>query len=152
MINSMRSFRPEKLFLKSDKVKSRRPYIDIGEFLPPESNDYNEIARISLSSTTGDVISIQAKKTKNGFKIKVEDEYEAKYTGYKTIYKLIPTQGEIFDVIKNLEENELNCLMQYIEYNDLKTIDEITNFIYIDSQIYPKLNELLIEYLRQIKL
>jgi hypothetical protein len=152
MTNSMSTFRPNELFLKSDKEKSRRPHIDVGEFLSPELNGYNEIARMSLSSTTGDVIVIRAKKTKNGFKIRVEDEYDTEYSGYKTIYKLIPTQGEVFDVIKNLSEDDLNCLMQYIEYNDFKTIEEITDFIYIDSKIYPNLNELFIDYLKQLEL
>ena len=147
----MRNIRPIELFLKSDKEKVGRPYIDVGEFLQPESNGYIEIARILLSSTTGDVISIRIKKTKNCFKIRVEDEYEAEYSGYKNIYKMVPTQGEIFDVITDLEEDELNWLTQCIEYNNFKTIDEISNFIYIDSKIYPNLNELFIDYLNQIE-
>ena len=33
--------------------------------------------------------------------------------------------------------------------NELKTIDEITNFIYIDSIPYPDLNELLIGFFKE---
>jgi hypothetical protein len=148
--NIMRNFRPMGLFLQSDEQKSRRAYIDIGEFLPPESNGYKGIARILLASTTGDVISIRVKRTKSRFKISVKDEYGTVYSGYKSIYKLLPTQGEIFDVIKYLEEDESKCLTQYIEYNDLKTIDDIKNFIYLESEIYPNLNDLFIDYLKQL--
>jgi len=30
--------------------------------------------------------------------------------------------------------------------NELKTLNEITDFIYIDSNLYPNLNDLLIEF------
>ena len=37
--NSMIAFSPEKLLLNLNKEKSIRPFIDVGEFLPPEAID-----------------------------------------------------------------------------------------------------------------
>jgi hypothetical protein len=150
MKNSILKFRPNQLLPNSYKPGIRRPYIDVGEHLPATSNGYFEIARILLSSTTGDVISILSKPIKKGYKIKVEDEYETIFGGYKKTYKLIPTQGEIFEVIKDLQDNELNYLEQLMEYNDFESDDDIINFISIDSDLYPNLNDLLIEYLKHI--
>ena len=144
-------FRPKELFGNMNTEKIRKPFIDVGEFLPPSNKGYQEIARISLSSSTGDVISIRAKKTKNDYKIEVVDEYETEFIGYKRKYKEIPTQGEMFNVFRDLNtESDSNYYwIEIVEMNELKTIDEITNFIYIDSNIYPDLNELLIEFFKQ---
>ncbi len=147
----IRLFRPKDLFGNMNTEKIRKPFYDVGEFLPSLSKGYQEIARICLSSSTGDVLSIRAKKNKNYYFIKVEDEYETEFIEYKRKYELIPTQGEIFDVIRdmNTESHSQYYWIQIVEMNEFRTIDEITDFIYIDSNIYPNLNELLIDFFIQ---
>jgi hypothetical protein len=144
-------FRPKDLFGNMNTKKIRKPFYDVGEFLPSFNKGSQEIARICLSSSTGDVISIRAKKNKNGYQIEVVDEYETEFIEYKKMYELIPTQGDIFDVIRdmNTESDSQYYWIQIVEMNGLKTIDEITNFIHIDSNIYPDLNELLIDFFIQ---
>ena len=144
-------YRPEVLFNEPNKNRTRRPYIDVGEFLPPQAKGFMEIARISLASTTGDVISIRAKKTKKGYEIKVEDEYESNYDFYQKLFKLIPTQGEVFKIITSLNEDSVDMIMNLIEYGDYKSIEEFTSFIHIKSSFYPDLNEMLEEYLKDFE-
>ena len=144
-------FRPNELFGNMNTEKIRKPLIDVGEFLPASNKCFQEIARICLSSSTGDVISIIAKKAGNGYDIEVVDEYETECIEYEKKYELIPTQGEIFNVIRdmNTQRDSQYFWIEIVEMNELKTIDEITNFIYIDSNIYPDLNELLIDFFQQ---
>lgn len=52
------------------------PVLMGGEFLPEFSDAEIEIARISMASTTGDVISIRSKRTPNGWRHRAVDEYE----------------------------------------------------------------------------
>ena len=147
----IRLFRPIELFGSKNTEEIRKPYFDVGEFLPSADEGYQEIARICLASTTGDVVSIRAKKTKNSHDIEVVDEYQTEIIGYEKKYDLIPTQGEIFNVIHdiNFEGNAQNYWIQIVEMNELKTIDEIIDFISIDSNIYPDLNELLIDFFKE---
>jgi len=150
-IKDIKLFRPKELFGRKNTEKIRKPIYDVGEFLPPLNKGYQEIARICLSSSTGDVISIRLKKNKNGYEIEVVDEYESEFIEYERRFEEIPTQGDIFNVIRDLNtESDSNYyLLEIVEINELKTIDEITNFIYVDSNIYPDLNELLIDFFKQ---
>jgi len=147
----IRLFRPIELFGSKNTEEIRKPFFDVGEFLPSVDKGYQEIARICLSSSTGDVISIRAKKAKNGYDVEVVNEYETEFIEYEKKYELIPTQGEIFNVIRdmNTESDSQYYWIQIVEMNELKTINEITDFIYIDSNIYPDLNELLIHFFKQ---
>ena len=147
----IKSFRPNHLFGNKNTEKIRNPFFDVGEFLPSVDSGYQEIARICLSSTTGDVISIRAKKTKNGYRVEVLDEYETEFIEYEKKYELIPTQGEIFNVIRdmNTESRAQYYWIQIVEMNELKTLDAIADFICIDSNIYPDLNNLLIGFFKE---
>ena len=64
------------------------------------------------------------------------------------MYTTIPTQGEIFNIIRdmNTESDSQYYWIQIVKMNELKTLNEITDFIYIDSNLYPNLNDLLIEF------
>ena len=145
---NLKLFRPQELFGARNTQKMRTPYFDVGEFLPITDHNQLEIARICLASSTGDVISIRAKKTEVGYQIKVIDEYETEFIDYQEIYTTIPTQGEIFNIIRdmNTESDSQYYWIQIVEMNELKTLNEITDFIYIDSNLYPNLNDLLIEF------
>ena len=145
---NLKLFRPQELFGARNTQKMRTPYFDVGEFLPITDHNQLEIARICLASSTGDVISIRAQKTEAGYQIKVVDEYEAEFIDYQEMYTTIPTQGEIFNIIRdmNTESDSQYYWIQIVEMNELKTLNEITDFIYIDSNLYPNLNDLLIEF------
>ena len=147
----MKLYKPECLFTENGTSKIRTPYFDVGEFLPTEDNGFHEIARICLASTTGDVISIRAKECNGSIIIEVVDEYLTEFFEYKKDYSEIPTQGEICDIITTmcLEPNSLSYLFGIIEMNGFSTINEITDFIYMDSNVYPDLNELFVAFLKQ---
>lgn len=150
-IEQMRMYRPERLPFGDDSGTDglRRPYIDVGEFLPASEQDEIEFARISLASSTGDVISLRISKEDESFVVNIEDEYNTNFIDFQVSYDQIPTQGEVFDIILNMNDNYniQPYILAIIEGNGYETIKEITNFIQIDSNIYPNLNELFVEYL-----
>lgn len=157
--HDIKSFRPENLFGTRNTegiVRNQQPFY-VGA-LPKLRRGQIEIARISLSTTLGDVISIRARGTAKGYKISVVDEYEFEYFDYKSDYSSIPTQEEIFNVIRdmNFDDDRMgnslygNWIMLVIDEN--KTIAGITDYILFDSHIYPDLNELLKDFLVKIGL
>lgn len=152
-IEQLRMYRPERLPFGDDSgtFGLRRPYIDVGEFLPVSENGELEFVRISLASTTGDVYSLRIREEDGAFQVNILDEYETKFVDFQDEFDQIPTQGEVFDIIVYMNDN-FNAqphLLAIIEDNDFKKIDEITNFIQIDSTIYPDLNELFVHFLTE---
>ena len=79
------------------------------------------------------------------------DEYDTKFLDYKSSYKSIPTQGEIFDVIRDMnnEPNSQYYWVEIVEMLELKSLKEIANYMVIDSLVYPNLNDLLMDFFRQ---
>ncbi len=148
----MRNYRPSNLFIENTTEKIRRPTLDIGEFLPILTNGVVEVARISLASVTGDVISIRLRKTPKKFAVDIVDEYGSVFVGFKRFYYEIPTQGELLNSIIDLyyESDGESIIWGNINVNELTTIANIKQFFNFDSNIYPNLNELFEEYLRQI--
>lgn len=138
-IQDIRSYRPSELSGSAHTKGIRRPFFNVGEHLAKAQRGFQEIARISLSSSTGDVISIRAKIKKNSIRIRVIDEYETKFLDYKSSYKSIPTLGEIFDVIRDMnnEPNSQYCWIEIVEMLELKNLKEIANYMVIDSLVYP---------------
>lgn len=145
------NYQPKNLFDKGNTNEFRKPHIDLGEYLPEEDSS-KEIVRICLSSTTGDVISIRIKSIENTFYIDIVDEYETIFSDYQKLFSLIPKQKEIFEVILNFKSKEDSqySLLKTIEMHEFKTIKEISDFIYIDSNIYPDLNFLFLKHLSEI--
>lgn len=150
-IQELRSYRPLRLNGDTNTRKIRRPYFDVGAHLPEAQSGFQEIARISLKSSTGDVISIQAKINKKSIRIIVIDEYDTKFLDYKSSYKSIPTQGEIFDVIRDMnnEPNSQYYWVAIVEMLEFKSLKEIANYMFIDSVVYPNLNDLLMDFFMQ---
>jgi hypothetical protein len=152
-IQDIRSYRPSGLIGSSNTKEIRRPFFDVGEHLPKAQRGFQEIARISLASSTGDVISIRAKINKKSIRICVVDEYDTKFIDYKTLYKSIPSQGEVFDVIRDMnnESQAQYYWVEIVEMLELKSLKEIANYMVIDSLVYPNLNDLLMDFFRQYK-
>ena len=150
-IETLRNYRPDKLPFSEDSGTSgiRRPHFDVGEYLPASKKGEIEFVRISLASTTGDVFSLRIKKEKKSFVVTIVDEYETKFTDYENEYDNIPTQGEVFDIITDMnnESDSQPYWLAIIEQNGFDSIEEITDFMQIDSNIYPDLNELFKDYL-----
>jgi len=128
-----------------------------GEYLPPYLPDEVEIARVSMESVTGDVISIRARKTDDGLiHYRMVDEYEDSGDG---IYKCHPetssqplTFGELVSVIDNAERTELedeslpglaNHLRDsnYLCDRSEDRLDTLVEFVDASSPFYPELGE-----------
>ena len=146
------NFRPTNLFIENPTDQIRRPTVNVGEFLPTFGIGSLEVARMSLASFTGDVISFRVRKTPKKFALEIVDEYSSVFVGYKRIYKEIPTQGELFIAARDLcyELDGQSIILGTVQDNELTTIAEIKRFFYFDSNIYPNLNQLFEDYLVQI--
>ncbi|MFN5422501.1 MAG: hypothetical protein ACK5AO_04475 [bacterium] len=150
-IEYFRNYRPDKIATNENNTNEiRRPTYDVGEFLPEIEDSEVEIARINLASTTGDVYSIRItiNEDKN-YEVIINDEYETSFSEYEFEYKDIPSQGEIFDVLINMygSGDPMPHLLNIIDFNEFKTVKEITHFIQFDSNLYPNLNEIFKDYL-----
>jgi hypothetical protein len=151
-IENLRNYRPENLPFGEDGTSgTRRPHFDIGEYLPLPKKGEIEFVRINLASTTGDVYSLRIKKEKTSYVITIVDEYQTVFTDYENEYDQIPTQGEIFDVIIKMNNgfDVESYWLPIIELNELDSIEQITDFIQFDSNMYPYLNDLFIDYLKR---
>ena len=150
-IETLRNYKPENLPCGAEPGTSgiRRPHFDVGEYLPVSKKGEIEFVRISLASTTGDVYSLRIKKAEKSFVVTIVDEYNTEFIDYKIEYEQITTQGEVFDIITDMnnEPDSQPYWLAIIEQNGFDSIEQITDFIQIDSIIYPDLNELFKDYL-----
>jgi hypothetical protein len=150
-IEKLKQLKPEMdtLFGSKTTNNTRRPYFDIGEFLPALLDDEIEFARINLKSSTGDVISLRLNIQNNEYTVNVVDEYQTAYVDFIDTYSDIPTQGEVLNIITSISNEDDNepLLIGMIHEHGYESIQDITDFIHIDSNVYPYLNELLIHYL-----
>jgi len=86
------------------------PHFMGGEYLPDLFPNEVEIARVTLQSTTMDVISIRARKTKHRILYRIVDEYEPECWDFYLIKKssVKPLKmGELVSLIDNARENGL---------------------------------------------
>ena len=120
------------------------PWFMGGEYLPDYLSNEVEIARVTMKSTTMDVISVRARYTKHRIKYRVVDEY-ADFWG-KDRYVMRPatstkplTLKQVIDVI-NL--NELVEEPREINYDGgcACSPDEIFDFSTVSSAFYPALS------------
>ncbi len=151
-IEKLKNYQPQNLFVENPTNKTRKPLIDVGEHLPVSDGKYSEIVRISLASTTGDVISIMAKRNSGDVRIKIVDEYSSKFTNYINKYQNIPTQGEVYNIIVNMINTDYPqpLIIEIIKSDPKNTIDKLTKFIHFDSNLYPALNDLFKSFLQEM--
>ncbi len=140
-IEELRNYRPKSISFKESPLF-------ISNFLPSLDEGEIELAIINLATTTGDVYSIRLKKESDHLLVNVLDEYQTLYVGFNNLYSQIPTQGELFDIITNMNSDDENqpFWLSMVKHNNFRTIPEIKEFIRINSKFYPNLNQLLEYY------
>jgi len=108
-----------------------------GEYLPNLLPGEVEIARVTLASTTQDVVSIRARKGKNRIRYRVVDEYEgetlSEFTQRTSVHPL--TLGQLvafldraWSVREVVTMNEMQC-----------DVDEMRDFVSVSSPFYQHL-------------
>ena len=127
-----------------------------GPFLPEKKTKVVEIANIALASTTGDIFSIRAKRTKNRINYSIVDEYDGTFLlsikssqeplSFKKMIKLISdSQMDFMD--SNYSELFGGSRANNIEEFDRTTpltnedIERLWDFERVDSKFYPELEK-----------
>ena len=120
---------------------AQHPWMMGGEYLPDLEKNEIEIARVILKSTTLDIISINAKKEKNGISYFIADEYgdkEWNVTPSKTIKPL--NFKQLINMIDSADEHGLMDTFRLQNYTDGDTSPEdIYDFATASSAFYPDL-------------
>lgn len=117
-----------------------------GEYLPNLIKDECEIARISMQSTTGDVISIRARLQSGKFYHRIVDEYKTRYrVAIRTSEEPLSLGELVTQIDESCHENAYKGLaIGIFEYqlNECGTeIDDLdADFLTVDSAYYPKLD------------
>ena len=104
-----------------------------GEYLPNLRHNEVEIARISLQSVTGDVISVRATKGKQRIYYRIVDEYNTPHGTRSSIRPLTLHQLEAF-----IEIEEVGMRLVHCSWDG----DEAERFIAVTSPFYAELDAL----------
>ncbi len=120
-----------------------------GEYLPDLEEGEIEIARVTLDSVTGDVISIRARRTPEKILYQMVDEYwdMPPVIGYQiepTESDLPLTMGQLVDMIDGVRLTGETCHMQGLttimrEFNVDCHYTETWDFVHFTSEYYPEL-------------
>ena len=118
-----------------------------GEYLPDYREDEVEIARISLASTTNDIISIRARRGRTGLiRYSIADEYNGDFTyvlSRKTSRQPL-TLRQLVSFLENSSQNEVpgDLITGYNDLNNewLDDRDSLRHFTRISSEFYPQLS------------
>lgn len=130
-----------------------------GEFLPPTSAGEVEIARLSLQSTLGDVVSFRARRTPKGWNYRVVDEYPEDEREYEISpeYTVQPlTLGELIRLMDGTVNSmwqgmgesgnfEWTSLVipylesQLIHGTSMEEFESLFSFAKVSSEFYPDL-------------
>ncbi len=132
-----------------------------GLYLPELGDDEVEIARISLKSTTGDVISVLARSESDKYHYCVVDEYESEFI-IKPEYSSMPlSMGELIELIDTVRmmvyEPPLVGLTSCFRNMHLDGIDKVSekevlaliDFVHVRSDYYPQLEAWYIDEARE---
>jgi hypothetical protein len=112
-----------------------------GEYLPDLRKNEVEIARISLESVTGDVISVRARRGKHRIYYRIVDEYGSEnFTKAARQSSVRPiTLGQVVQLIE-----ESDAGMGYIRFNweNSDDVEYLHHFMRVTSPFYPDLERL----------
>jgi len=121
-----------------------------GEYLPGYQASELEIARASLESVTGDVISFRARMLDDGkIAYRIVDEYESKFSCLPATSKKPLMMGELISLIdstgREYEPDATPSLTSYFRdvnyYCDttLENLETLVHFVHVSSLYYPEL-------------
>jgi hypothetical protein len=114
-----------------------------GEYLPDyEEGDEAEIARVTLDSTTRDVISVRACREGGRIAYRVVDEYDRSFTVSPESSELPLTLGELIALIDGVEWEGYQGLTTVFRDSccDCEvSAEESANFVNVSSEFYPRL-------------
>jgi hypothetical protein len=110
-----------------------------GEYLPDHEEEELEIARINIDSTTSDVTSVYARRTPEGIRYRVVDEYNGDTLTGRTerLCAEALTLGELTDFFLAAWR-----LDEVLDMNDLDE-DESLDFVHASSAFYPQFGALI---------
>lgn len=117
-----------------------------GEYLPALGGGEVEIARISLASTTGDQISIRARREGDAIRYAVVDEYESTFRLSIEASEAPLTLGELIRLIDESKYHEDSysggLVVSHLTYNleNGSDVDELEGFVSVESAFYPELS------------
>lgn len=117
-----------------------------GDFLPRLRGNEVEIARLSLDSTTWDVISIRARRVGRRIAYRVVDEYETNYVIRPKTSKRPLTLGQLIALIDGLSDGEQSRSPTALRddqliYGDPDQIEETADFVTVSSPYYADLED-----------
>lgn len=120
-----------------------------GEYLPDYRAEETEIARIVLDSTTRDVISLRARRTKTGLlRYSVVDEYGSVFRFPKLPARGILTLGQLVDWIDQTHVDDasdadpgLGLFYTVGNHHEGEPAEDLENFTTVESDLYPGLSE-----------
>ncbi len=121
----------------------RNPYFEVGEYLPDLLPGEVEIARVALRTTTGDVVSVRARRDDNLIAYDVVDEYETPFTFQPQASQEPLTLEEILSLIAGLqnEEDGSAYIWGVLELNFAEDErDDAPDFLSVHSDFYPGLH------------
>ncbi|MDC0989027.1 hypothetical protein OAR29_00650 [Rhodospirillales bacterium] len=125
-------------------VGAVHPWLMGGEYLSDLKPNEVEIARVVMQSTTMDVISIRARKTKNRIIYKIVDEYpedeSQNYSLTKKTSKQPLTLGELIKLIDNAVDGGLVGSGRSWHYEEGSSAEEIYDFETASSAYYSELS------------
>jgi hypothetical protein len=133
---------------ESDRIAWGRihPAFMGGEYLPDYSRGEIEIARIVLASTTMDVTSVRAHRTRDlGICYRVVDEYETEFRFRPHSSKRPLTLGEMISLVDSIERVEERSERAWVELVREAKYDsdpaDVAHFVTVRSPFYPRLED-----------
>jgi hypothetical protein len=121
-------------------VSAIHPWLMGGEYLPDLLEGEIEIARVTLASTTMDVISIRAQIVETGFNYRIVDEYEGELDReFEFEPKTTVSPLSMKEIIGVIDGSELVTGPRDMNLEGGATIEDVYNFATVTSVFYPEL-------------
>jgi hypothetical protein len=145
-------FRPKSYWIGAGPIdyphRGEAPGFGGGSYLPRASASEVEIAGVALASTTGDVISVRAKRTANGIRFRVVDEYGTRFKVENPVRVAPLSLGELVQLIDTTEHEGMVGLVEaYLDFNwegmgRLGDPADLQDFAQVVSDFYPQIGAL----------
>lgn len=114
-----------------------------GEFLPDFADDEVEVARVSLASVTGDVISIRARRCAGVVRYSIVDEYDSEFSFSPTESEAPLSMGELIALMDGARQEGMGKGLTgaYRNYNlHFSDAEHLVDFVTVSSEFYPELS------------